>query len=206
MRVTLFDYGAGNLHSLAKALAADGVTLVITSDPFAALDTDAVVLPGVGAFAPAAAALAPARPRWRDAVQAGLPCIGICLGLQLLLDASEEGVGEGLGLVAGRVRALSTRRRPHMGWNALEGALEPALEAAGLREAYFAHSFVVQPEDARAVTAWTVHERERVPAIVRSGSALGVQFHPEKSGRAGVAFLQSVLAGALARSGMSERA
>ena len=97
MRITILDYGAGNLHSLAKALAAPGMTVRIEDDPAHALDGDALVLPGVGAFQAAAARLAPARAAVRAAGCAGLPTLGICLGMQLLLDASEEGPGEGLG-------------------------------------------------------------------------------------------------------------
>ena len=106
MRVTLFDYGAGNLHSLAKALASPGVDVRIEPDPAAATDTDLLVLPGVGAFGPAAAALAPGRARMRDAIAGGLPCLGICLGMQLLFDRSEEGEGRGLGVMRGCVRRL----------------------------------------------------------------------------------------------------
>jgi glutamine amidotransferase len=197
MRVTLFDYGAGNLHSLAKALETPGVTIGIEADPAAAADTDLLVLPGVGAFGPAAAALAPARERMRDAVAAGLPCVGICLGMQLMFDSSEEGGGEGLGVIPGRVRRLRSRRLPHMGWNVIEPAGEqPMLAASGLVTAYFAHSFVCEPDDSAAVAAWTTHETDRFASIVRAGSALGVQFHPEKSSAAGVALLRAVVAAA----------
>jgi glutamine amidotransferase len=192
MRVTLFDYGAGNLHSLAKALASPEVTLRIEQDPIAAIETDVLVLPGVGAFSPAAAALAPGRDRMRDAIAAGLPCIGICLGMQLLFEHSEEGPGEGLGVIPGRVRALRTRRSPHMGWNAVEGR-EPLLTASNLSTAYFAHSFIGEPFDASVVSAWTTHEDERFGSIVRAGATLGVQFHPEKSSGAGVALLRAAL-------------
>jgi glutamine amidotransferase len=197
MRVTLFDYGAGNLHSLLKALASPDVALRIEADPAAAIDTDVLVLPGVGAFPPAAAALARGRARMRDAIAAGLPCIGICLGMQLLFERSEEGPGEGLGVIPGRVRALCTKRRPHMGWNAVEGA-EPLLAASSLSIAYFAHSFVCEPADASRITAWTAHEDERFASIVRAGATLGVQFHPEKSSGAGVALLRAALTDALA--------
>jgi imidazole glycerol-phosphate synthase subunit HisH len=199
MRVTLFDYGAGNLHSLAKALETPGVTLAIKADPAAATQTDLLVLPGVGAFGPAAAALAPARDRMRDAIAGGLPCVGICLGMQLLFDRSEEGDGLGLGVIPGAVRRLRTRRQPHMGWNAIEPQGEqPLLAASGLRTAYFAHSFVCEPDDPAAVAAWTQHDDDRFASIVRAGSALGVQFHPEKSSGGGVALLRAVLAAARA--------
>ncbi len=196
MRVTLFDYGAGNLHSLAKALAGDDVALRIEADPVAAIDTDFLVLPGVGAFAPAAAALAPGRERMRDALAAGLPCVGICLGMQLLFDASDEGEGRGLGVIPGRVRRLRATRMPHMGWNAVEGEREPLLGASGLVTAYFAHSFVCEPESGTATTAWTTHEDDRFGSMMRVANTLGVQFHPEKSSGAGVALLRGALAAA----------
>jgi glutamine amidotransferase len=198
MRVTLFDYGAGNLHSLAKALAAPGVEIGIERDPAGAVDTDFLVLPGVGAFAPAAAALAPGRERMRAALADGLPCVGICLGLQLLFERSEEGEGRGLGLVAGRVRRLRSRRRPHMGWNEVEDAGEPLLAASALRTAYFAHSFAGEPDDSAAVTAWTRHEDDRFASVVRASATVGVQFHPEKSSGEGVALLRAALAAARA--------
>lgn len=197
MRVTLFDYGAGNLHSLAKALGSPGVDVRVEADPAAATDTDLLVLPGVGAFGPAAAALAPARERMRDAVRSGLPCLGVCLGMQLLFDLSEEGEGRGLGVVPGRVRRLRSRRQPHMGWNALEPAgPQPLLEASGLVTAYFAHSFACEPDDAGAVCAWTSHEDDRFASVVRSGGVTGVQFHPEKSSAAGVSLLRALVAAA----------
>ena len=193
MRVTLFDHGAGNLHSLAKALVQPRVRVRTETDPFRALETDLLVLPGVGAFGPAAARLAPARDAIRDALRNGLPCIGICLGMQLLFDSSEEGDGSGLGVFAGRVRRLRGARVPHMGWNGFEQVSEPLLAHTGLGTAYFAHSFVAEPSAASCVMAWTRHEDERFPAVVRDGRTLGVQFHPEKSSRAGVAFLRRAL-------------
>src|SRR5439155_6407966 len=102
VKVAIVDYGAGNLHSLAKALALPGVTVAIETDARAAIAADALVLPGVGAFAAAAERLAPAREALRDALVAGLPCLGVCLGMQLLFESSDEGPGQGLGLIAGR--------------------------------------------------------------------------------------------------------
>lgn len=190
MRVTLFDYGAGNLHSLAKALARSGAAVSATTDPIAALETDVLVLPGVGAFGPAAARLAPGRERMREALVAGLPCVAICLGMQLLFDRSDEGEGAGLGLIAGGVRRLRAGRVPHMGWNELEAE---AGAGAGLETAYFAHSFVCAPDDANTVCAWTRHEDDRFPAVVRVANTIGAQFHPEKSSAPGLAFLARAL-------------
>jgi glutamine amidotransferase len=190
--VTLFDYGAGNLHSLAKALAtAPGVEVRVQEDAVRALDTDVLVLPGVGAFGAAAARLAPGREQMRRAVEAGLPCLGICLGMQLMFNASEEGGGQGLGLFRGRVTKLRSRRVPHIGWNSVEE--DTALRSAKLSTVYYAHSFVCRAEEPGVVVGWTTHEGDRFPAAVRRGKVLGVQFHPEKSSAAGVRFVRAFL-------------
>lgn len=193
MRITLFDYGAGNLHSLAKALAGPDRTLRIDTDPRAALDTDVLVLPGVGAFGPAAARLAPGRDAMRDAILGGLPTLGICLGMQLLLDGSDEGDGQGLGIVPGRVTRLRAAQLPQIGWNSLDDATDPAFAASGLSTAYYANSFACRPDDPTTVTAWSTHEQDRFAAAVRSGHCLGVQFHPEKSSRPGLRFIDHFL-------------
>jgi imidazole glycerol-phosphate synthase subunit HisH len=183
MRITLFDYGAGNLHSLGKALAVEGADVRITADPREALRTDLLVLPGVGGFGPAAERLAPGREAMADALKSGLPAVGVCLGMQLMFDDSDEGPGRGLGYFRGRVSRIAARRVPHMGWNQVEGPL--ALDAA-----YFAHSFVCRAEDPEDVLAWTAHEGDRFPCVVRRGRVLGVQFHPEKSSRPGLELLR----------------
>ena len=201
MRVTIFDYGAGNLHSLAKAIERAGVTVHIEVDPIRAVDTDALVLPGVGAFGAAAARLAPGRTAMRDAVSAGLPAIGICLGMQLLFDASDEGEGAGLGLIAGRVSRLEAERVPQIGWNTLDEVHDPLFDVAPLPIAYYANSFVCRPEDPSSVIAWSEHEADRFPAAVRAGSAVGVQFHPEKSSAGGVRLLHAFLDEARRRGG-----
>lgn len=193
MRVTVFDYGAGNLHSLLKALAVPGAALHVEPDPRRAVDTDVLVLPGVGAFGAAAACLAPGRDEVRRALADGLPCLGVCLGMQLLFEGSDEGAGAGLALIAGRVRRLRARRVPQIGWNALEACGDPLLACARLETAYYANGFVAEPEDASVVRAWSVHEEDRFPAVVRARRTVGVQFHPEKSSRAGVAFVRAFL-------------
>ncbi|MEP6689882.1 MAG: imidazole glycerol phosphate synthase subunit HisH [Gemmatimonadaceae bacterium] len=192
MRVTVFDYGAGNLHSLLKAIETSETVVRVETDPALAVrDTDVLVLPGVGAFGMAAERLAPGRDAVRDALARGLPCVGICLGLQLLFDASDEGAGEGLGVMAGRVTRLAAARVPQIGWNALDDASDPLFVAAPLATAYYANGFVSRPRDASVVTAWSTHEGDRFPAVVRSGNVVGVQFHPEKSSAPGVAFLRA---------------
>ena len=193
MRVSILDYGAGNLHSLAKALD-DGVSRVrVETDPLAALEGDVLVLPGVGAFGHAARRLAPARTALRDAIRGGLPCIGICLGMQLLFDESEEGEGEGLGVIEGRVTRLHARRVPHIGWTTIDEPRDATFTRAPLDVAYYANGFACRPSRPDVVRAWSTHEEDRFPAMVRDGRAIGVQFHPEKSSRAGVAFLGALL-------------
>ena len=195
MKVTIFDYGAGNLHSLAKSLEREGTTVHVETDPVrAAIGSDALVLPGVGAFGSAAERLAPGRAAMRDAIRGGLPAIGICLGMQLLFDGSEEGGGEGLGVVPGRVTRLHAVRVPQIGWNDVEPeGDDPLFAAAPLPIAYFANSFVCRPADEASVIAWTRHEGDRFASAVRAGSAVGVQFHPEKSSADGVRFLHAFL-------------
>lgn len=193
IRATILDYGAGNLHSLSKALAMPDVTVRIVADPSSAIDTDVLILPGVGAFTGAADKLAPGRAAMRRALDNGLSCLGICLGMQLLFDGSDEGPGTGLGLIAGRVERLRTPLVPHMGWNTLHDARDPLVPTAALETAYYAHSFVCRPVDADATTAWTTAGDERFPAIVRRGNTVGVQFHPEKSSTPGVRFIHAFL-------------
>jgi glutamine amidotransferase len=194
MRVTLFDYGAGNLHSLAKAIDRCGTSPAIETDPVRAVDTDVLVLPGVGAFEPAAARLAPGRSAIREALRGGLPCLGICLGMQLLFDGSDEGGGEGIGAIGGRVTKLQAASIPQIGWNTVEEATDPVFRRSGLTTAYYANSFVCRPTDATVVVAWSRHESDRYPAAVRQGATLGVQFHPEKSSSPGLALIEAFLA------------
>jgi glutamine amidotransferase len=211
--VTLFDYGAGNLHSLAKAIERAGAAVRVETDAAAAVvDTDALVLPGVGAFAAAAERLAPGRAAMRDALAGGLPALGICLGMQLLFEASDEGPGAGLGLIPGRVTRLTARRVPQIGWNGVAPAdparPDPLLAASALDVAYYANSFVCRPapEAARTVIAWSEHEADRYPAAVRAGRAVGVQFHPEKSSGPGVALIAEFVRGLAGARGTSSPA
>jgi imidazole glycerol-phosphate synthase subunit HisH len=196
VKLNIFDYGAGNLHSLIKTLERPGVEVHVESDPVTAIAADALVLPGVGAFPAATRALGDAGAQlMRDAIRDGLPTLGICLGMQVLFDRSEEGGGAGLGLFAGRVERLRAQRVPQIGWNQLEMAAsrDPLLDAAELRVAYFANSFVCRAEDPAIVAAWSTHEQDRFPAMVRVDRCTGVQFHPEKSSTAGVSFVHAWL-------------
>lgn len=202
MRVTIFDYGAGNLHSLAKALEVDGADVRIEVDPLRSVDADVLVLPGVGAFGAAVDRLAPGRDVMRAALLSGLPTIGICLGMQLLFDESDEGAGAGLGVIPGRVTRLDAMRVPQIGWNEVTAnAGDDLFRRAPLPIAYYANSFVCRPVAPETVIAWTTHEDDRFPAAVRAGNTVGVQFHPEKSSTAGVEFLHAFLRDAADRQG-----
>lgn len=193
MKISVFDYGAGNLHSLIKTLARDGARVEIETDPAAAARANVLVLPGVGAFGHAAARLAPGLADMRSALADGLPCLGICLGMQLLFDASDEGTGDGLGVFSGRVKRLEGGRVPQIGWNSIDDAHDPLLDTAPLATAYYANSYVCHPDDLACVHAWSAHGTTRFPAFVRAGRTVGVQFHPEKSSTPGVELVRAFL-------------
>jgi len=191
--VTVFDYGAGNMHSLVKALDVGGsVEVRLQTDPRAALETDALVLPGVGAFSNAANRLAAGASEMRDAILGGLPTLCICLGMQLLFDDSEEGPGAGLGVIPGHVRRLKAKRVPQIGWNEVE-----SLDEALPQVAYFANSYVCEPDDEDCITAYTTHERDRFASVVTVANTVGVQFHPEKSSQSGVSFVRDFVNGVI---------
>lgn len=190
-KLMMLDYGVGNLHSLAKGLVAAGGNVEVVTDPVEALQGTAMVLPGVGAFEPAAEVIA--RERWvlQRAIADGYPVLGICLGMQLLFDESDEGPGFGIGAIPGRVTRLNAHSVPQIGWNQVEGPAEPLVCESGLESAYYANSYACRPVDESVVTAWTTHEGDRFPAVVRFRRVVGAQFHPEKSSAAGLAFLRT---------------
>ncbi|QHL90102.1 imidazole glycerol phosphate synthase subunit HisH [Sphingomonas changnyeongensis] len=194
--VALVDYGAGNVHSVLNALRAAGAgTVELTADPDRLRRADRIVLPGVGAFAAAMRALA-AAPGLIDALDArvrgqGIPFLGICVGMQLMATTGEEhGRTAGLGWLDGVVRAVPAQgvKVPHMGWNDVTPTAAHPLLPAG--EAYFLHSFAYHGEDVLAVT----DHGGPVTAAIGRDNMVGVQFHPEKSQRYGLALLQSFLA------------
>jgi glutamine amidotransferase len=199
MKATIFDYGAGNIHSLAKAIAASGVTVAIEPDPCRAVETDVLVLPGVGAFGAAAERLEPGRRIMQAALRDGLPCLGICLGMQLLFDGSDEAApnARGLGIIPGRVTRLRAGRVPQIGWNAIDEATDPLLDDAPLAYAYYANSYVCRPTQDAVVRAWSTHDGDRFAAVVRVGNTVGVQFHPEKSSTPGLRFLDAFVHGVM---------
>jgi imidazole glycerol-phosphate synthase subunit HisH len=198
VRVVLADYGAGNLRSVASALARAGAEPLVSADPTDVRNAPLVVIAGVGNAASAAAGLEPAAEALKERVEAGRPLLGICVGLQLLFERSDEGAGgversTGLGLLRGDVRRLRARTVPHMGWNRLVATRPSALlEGLDGEDLYFAHSYAAEPHDDVA-TALVEHHGALV-AAVESGCVAGVQFHPERSGAAGARFLANALA------------
>ena len=202
--VVLVDYGAGNLQSVRNALLAAGAERVaVTSDPAVVRGADRIVLPGVGAFASCARALR-AVPGLVDAMEQRVlveaaPFLGICVGMQLLATRGvEHGITDGLDWIAGEVRPIEARdpaiKVPHMGWNDVGPA--PHADGATLiepGEAYFLHSYHVVPDDGRHIAALTDHGGGIIAAVARD-NLLGVQFHPEKSQRYGLALLARFLA------------
>ena len=192
--IAIFDYGAGNLHSLVKAISSDDRVISIETDLRAAMTADLLVLPGVGAFGAAATAMRDAQDYLGSALNDGLPCLGICLGMQLLFDASEESPGKGIGFIPGNVTRLRTSKVPHMGWNDVEWRNDGnAAAAPHLETAYFANAYICEPEVESPVVAWTTHENAKFASVVRSANTVGVQFHPEKSSGTGRAFLNAVI-------------
>ncbi|MGQ0562845.1 MAG: imidazole glycerol phosphate synthase subunit HisH [Gemmatimonadota bacterium] len=193
MKVVIFDYATGNLHSLVKAFEHAGASVSITDRVDAALESNLLVLPGVGAFAPAAERLQDSAEALRRAADAGFPMLGICLGMQLLFETSEEGAGRGLGVLRGAVRKLKTVRTPHMGWNRVECGEHAVFADLDPLTGYYANSYVADPAERDVIMAWTGYERERFPAVVRRGNTWGIQFHPEKSGAQGLRLIRNFL-------------
>ena len=197
MIITIADYGIGNLGSVAKAFRHVGAEVRLSDDPDILRGADALVLPGDGAFGAAMAEIERRRlaPVLKEAVETRKPLLGICVGMQLLFEESEEhGRHAGLGLLPGVVRRLTGELPvPHMGWNRLRARREhPLLE--GIPDGahvYFVHSYFC---DARedVVVATTDYGRE-FPAIVGRDRTLGVQFHPEKSQEVGLRMVESFL-------------
>ncbi|MBI4394061.1 MAG: imidazole glycerol phosphate synthase subunit HisH [Euryarchaeota archaeon] len=179
VQVDLVNYGVGNLHSIRKALETAGAVVDVRT-PDQGLTGDAVVLPGVGAFGEAARRLAPMRDELVDHVRVGRPLLGVCLGLQLLFESSDESPGAGLGVIKGRVRRLENSRLPQIGWNEVALQPDPLWQGFETRtHVYFVNSFAPVPEEDVEIASAVCGKR--FTAAVRKVNAWGVQFHPEKS-------------------------
>ncbi len=197
--IAVVDYDMGNLHSACKGLENAGATTLVTDSPADIERADAVVLPGVGSFDPAVQHL---RSRGLEepikrAIASGKPFLGICLGLQILFDGSEEGTEPGLGVIAGTVRRFRHEPGitiPHMGWNQLEFTQPNCLlwqHLADNPQVYFVHSYYVDPIDPSITAATVTHGSQRVTAAIARDNLMAVQFHPEKSSHTGLSILSN---------------
>jgi len=195
--IAVVDYDMGNLHSACKGLENAGATTIVTDSAAELEKADGIVLPGVGAFDPAVQHL-----RSRDleapikaVIASGKPFLGICLGMQILFDASEEGKEPGLGIVPGKVRRFHSEPGitiPHMGWNQLQLTQPdcPLWQAMPSDPwMYFVHSYYVDPTDPAVTAATITHGSQTVTAAIARGNLMAAQFHPEKSSQAGLKLL-----------------
>lgn len=208
--VTVIDYGIGNLLSVSRALEQCGAQVLLTDDPAQIAQAERLVLPGVGAFKNGMDGL-----RTRGLIDVlcqfsatGRPLLGICLGMQMLLDISEEfGNHEGLGLISGRVMAIPAtsatgvpHKIPHIGWNELQAPDTSKWSGTILHDiapgspVYFVHSFTAFPDDDACRLADCSYDGRPISAVIRSGNTYGCQFHPEKSGEVGLRILRRFLA------------
>lgn len=204
--ITIIDYGVGNIASIGNMLKKVGHSAEFSSDPASIARASRLILPGVGAFDRAASRLSETGlgDLVRERATAGVPILGVCLGMQLLLDGSDEGELPGLGLIPGRSHRFPAEidgvrlRVPHMGWNTvtrLEGSRDVLPRVESGDRFYFVHSYFVQPDSADHVVATTRHGVD-FASMIRRQSVWGVQFHPEKSHRYGMRLLRDFAADA----------
>lgn len=192
-KAVIFDYGAGNLLSLKTALEKVGLSVTIGSTSADLADADAIALPGVGSFTASLEKLATVKGIIEHKVSEGTPLLGICLGMQLFFESSEEGPGDGLGFFQGKVIQLPrTVKVPHMGWNTLHIARLNEL-FDGIAEGtyvYFVHSLYPNPTDKNIIITETEYGSTFASAVAK-GNIYGTQFHPEKSGDTGLQILKN---------------
>lgn len=194
-RILILDYGVGNLFSLMSAIQREGAEPLIRQEIPRDPCFDGLILPGVGHFTPVSERLRRMRSAIDEVIEQGTPILGVCLGMQVLFNRSEEGPGQGLGLIPGAVvRLPDSVKIPHMGWNQLHLVRSSPLLDGVPQGAwvYFVHSFYPQPEDESVVLARAEHGVS-FPAVVGRDHIFGTQFHPEKSGEAGSLMLKNFL-------------
>jgi glutamine amidotransferase len=192
-KIVIFDYGVGNLFSLKNALETVGLTVIISETLKELNKVDAITLPGVGNFSAAVKKIKPAHEFINTLVNNGTPILGICLGMQLFFQKSDEGNGQGLGLFEGKnIRLSSSVKVPHMGWNTLkiinQNEILDNIENQSF--VYFVHSLYPVPVDKEIITTKTEYG-EIFTSMVAYKNIFGTQFHPEKSGEIGLEILKN---------------
>jgi len=197
--IAVIDYDIGNLHSACKGLEQAGAKTIITSDPKEIAAADGVVLPGVGAFDHCMQKLREHKLEEivKVAIASGQPFLGICVGMQILFEGSEEGKEAGLGIISGRVQRFKLEPQitiPHMGWNQLQITQTQCPLWHELPEnpwMYFVHSYYAVPTDPSVIAAYTIHGTQKATAAIAIKNLMAVQFHPEKSSEHGIKMLSN---------------
>jgi len=184
LNITITDYGVGNLYSIRRSLEKCGANVHIISDMSELADAECIVFPGVGAFDATMRKMLPYKEAIREKLKSGTPALGICIGMQILFESSEEGTVPGIGLYDGKVVKLGSKMTPHMGWNTVESE-DGLLDGVEDRHYYFVHSYRGSPTDAGIIVGTTEYDGERFPSFFRRFNTYGAQFHPEKSSTSG---------------------
>ncbi|MBS1262890.1 MAG: GMP synthase [glutamine-hydrolyzing] subunit A [Methanonatronarchaeales archaeon] len=188
--IAVIDYGLGNLRSVRRGLERCGADVEVTRSPGRIKAADGLVLPGVGSFDDGMRNLEPLKEALLDAVDEGVPLMGVCLGMQMLLEYSEEGDEAGLGVIEGRSLKFRRGKVPHMGWNTLSELDHAVFDGVyDGSHAYFVHSYYAESPELRVAASSDYHGR--FASAVARGSVVGVQFHPEKSGEVGLRVLKN---------------
>ena len=191
MLISLADYGVGNLHSIKKALENSGASVAVVKDMKDLLDAECIVFPGVGAFDRPMEKILPYKDDIRDLLNTGTPALGICIGMHILFEGSEEGISKGIGYMNGSVKKLKCERIPHMGWNSVDSE-DPVMDGVESKTFYFAHSYHAEPSEP-VTKGRTSYENVMIDSLFRKGNVYGCQFHPEKSSSSGMRFLKNFI-------------
>ena len=195
VKVAIFDYGAGNIFSLKSSLQKNGAEVEVITSLNHTNNYSGLLLPGVGNFDPAISSLSSSKKSFTEIVKNQIPVLGICLGMEMFFEKSEEGKASGLGVLEGEVVLLPNKFKiPHMGWNDLRIKKQSKL-LEGVKEGswvYFVHSYRAKPKNPDIIKADSDYGIS-VPAVIESGSLFGTQFHPEKSGKVGSIMINNFL-------------
>ena len=195
-RITIFDYGVGNLHSIKKALELGGAIVTVSKSIDTVFNAKAIVFPGVGDFGAVMRAMGPLAPLISKKLAEGTPALGICIGFQIMFGSSEEAPKKGLDFMKGDVVKFKGVRVPHMGWNNVKvtsaGAKDPIMKGIPMNGFfYFANSFAPRTLGKDAVVLGKSDYGRKFPALMRKANTYGTQFHPEKSGKDGLKLIKN---------------